>query len=93
MEESRPDTVRTTLHDSGYGALADDWLRARGLQAEGPVGHGRARLAHARDIVGLAVEALRREPTIFLHRPEEGCAECDEARLMKAPSGSSDVFQ
>lgn len=28
MEESRPDTVRTTLHDSGYGALADDWLRA-----------------------------------------------------------------
>lgn len=61
-------------------ALADDWLRARGLQAEGPVGHGTARLARARDIVGLAVDALRRQPTIFLHGPGEGCAECDEAR-------------
>jgi len=62
-------------------ALADDWLRARGLQAEGPVGHGSARLARARDIVGLAVEAMCREPTIFLHGPGEGCADCDEARL------------
>lgn len=62
-------------------ALADDWLRARGLQAEGPVGHGSARLALARDIVGLAVEAMRREPTIFLHGPHQQCADCDEARL------------
>lgn len=61
-------------------ALADDWLRARGLQAEGPVAHGTARLARARDIVGLAVDAMRREPTIFLHEPAEGCGECDEAR-------------
>ncbi len=61
-------------------ALADDWLRVRGLQAEGPVGHGTARLARARDIVGLAVDAIRQQPTIFLHEPREGCAECDEAR-------------
>ncbi len=61
-------------------ALADDWLRARGLQAEGPVGHGTARLARARDIVGLAVDAIRQQPTIFLHEPGEGCADCDEAR-------------
>lgn len=61
-------------------ALADDWLRVRGLQAEGPVGHGTARLARARDIVGLAVDAIRRQPTIFLHEPGEGCADCDEAR-------------
>ena len=61
-------------------ALADSWLRARGLQAEGPVGHGMARLARASDIVGLAVDAMRRQPTIFLHGPEEGCAECDAAR-------------
>lgn len=61
-------------------ALADGWLRARGLQAEGPVGHGTARLARARDIVGLAVDAIRQQPTIFLHEPGEGCAECDEAR-------------
>ena len=61
-------------------ALADGWLRARGLQAEGPVGHGTARLARAQDIVRLAVDALRDEPLLFLHGAEEGCAECDEAR-------------
>jgi aminoglycoside N3'-acetyltransferase len=60
--------------------LADDWLRDRGRQAEGPVGHGTARLARARDIVGLAVEAIGLEPTVFLHGPEEGCTECDRAR-------------
>lgn len=61
-------------------ALADDWLRARGLQFEGPVGHGTARLARARDIVDLAVDAMHREPTIFLHGSGEGCADCDEVR-------------
>jgi len=61
-------------------ALADGWLRARGLQAEGPVGHGPARLARAQDIVRLAVCALRDEPLLFLHGAEDGCAECDEAR-------------
>lgn len=61
-------------------ALADGWLRARGLQAEGPIGHGTARLARAQDIVRLAVDALRDEPLLFLHGAEEGCGECDEAR-------------
>lgn len=61
-------------------ALADDWLRARGLQAEGPVGHGTARLARSQHIVRLAVDALRREPLLFLHGVEESCGECDEAR-------------
>ncbi len=27
IEESRPDAVRATLHDSGYGELADQWLQ------------------------------------------------------------------
>jgi aminoglycoside N3'-acetyltransferase len=61
-------------------ALADGWLRARGLQAEGPVGHGMARLFRARDVVRLAVDELRRDPLLFLHGVGEGCAECDEAR-------------
>jgi aminoglycoside 3-N-acetyltransferase-4 len=61
-------------------ALADGWLRARGLQAEGPVGHAHARLARARDIVAVAVGHLAREPLLFLHPPEAGCAECDAAR-------------
>ncbi len=61
-------------------ALADGWLRARGLQAEGPVGHGTARLFRARDVIRLALDQLRRDPLLFLHDAEEGCAECDEAR-------------
>jgi len=60
--------------------LADDWLRACGLQAEGPVGHGRARLFRAQDVVRLALERLRRDPFVFLHGSGEGCDECDLAR-------------
>jgi aminoglycoside 3-N-acetyltransferase len=61
-------------------ALADDWLRARGLQSEGPVGYAHARLFRARDVVALAREQLTRDPLLFLHAPEEGCEECDAAR-------------
>lgn len=61
-------------------AFADEWLRARGLQSEGRVGHAQARLAHARDIVGVALEQLARDPLLFLHPPSAGCVECDEAR-------------
>lgn len=61
-------------------ALADEWLRARGLQAEGPVGHAHARLMRAHDVVAVAREQLAREPLIFLHQPGDGCAECDAAR-------------
>lgn len=28
IEESQPDTACATLHDSGYGELAEHWLRA-----------------------------------------------------------------
>ncbi len=61
-------------------ALADGWLRERGLQAEGRVGHAPARLARARDIVEVARERLARDPLLFLHPRGAGCAECDEAR-------------
>ncbi len=61
-------------------SLVDEWLRTRGLQSEGPVGHGHARLMRSRDVVNVACEALARDPLIFLHRPEEGCDDCDEAR-------------
>jgi aminoglycoside 3-N-acetyltransferase len=60
--------------------LADEWLRARGLQSEGRVGHAHARLVRARDIVRVALEHLARDPLLFLHPPSAGCAECDEAR-------------
>jgi aminoglycoside N3'-acetyltransferase len=61
-------------------AFADEWLRARGLQAEGRVGHAHARLARARDIVDLALEHLAGDPLLFLHPPGVGCEECDRAR-------------
>lgn len=61
-------------------ALADDWLRARGQQEEGPVGNAVARLFRSRHLVAAAVERLRAEPLVFLHGPEMGCGECDDAR-------------
>lgn len=65
-------------------ALADEWLRVRGLQREGRVGYGQARLARARDIVEVALEQLASDPLVFLHSPGAGCAECDEARASVA---------
>jgi aminoglycoside N3'-acetyltransferase len=61
-------------------ALADGWLRERGLQSEGRVGHAAARLARARDVVAVALERLRRDPLLFLHPEGAACTECDEAR-------------
>lgn len=61
-------------------ALADGWLRALGRQSEGRVGHAHARLARARDIVAAALARLARDPLLFLHDPNAGCAECDTAR-------------
>jgi aminoglycoside N3'-acetyltransferase len=60
-------------------AFADEWLRARGLQSEGRVGHAHARLARARDIVEVTLERLARDPLLFLHPPGAGCEECDRA--------------
>jgi aminoglycoside N3'-acetyltransferase len=66
-------------------SLADNWLRARGLQLEGPVGHAHARLMSSRDVVQVALEHLSRDPLIFLHPPSAGCNECDEARSSVQP--------
>ncbi|MEZ5667330.1 MAG: AAC(3)-IV family aminoglycoside N-acetyltransferase [Alphaproteobacteria bacterium] len=61
-------------------ALADDWLRAAGLQSEGPVGHGHARLMASRDLVAVAGARLAADPLVFLHPQTADCAECDAAR-------------
>ena len=61
-------------------ALADGWLRERGMQREGRVGNAHARLLEARDVVAVAREQLERDPLIFLHDEREGCEECLEAR-------------
>jgi aminoglycoside 3-N-acetyltransferase len=63
----------------------DEWLRARGLQREGPMGHAAARLCESRDLVDVAVEHLRRDPLVFICAPERQCAECDAARASVGP--------
>jgi aminoglycoside 3-N-acetyltransferase len=61
-------------------ALADEWLRSRGLQSEGRVGHAHARLMRSQDLVRVTVENLRRDPLVFLHPASAGCDQCDAAR-------------
>lgn len=60
-------------------ALADEWMRARGLQREGTVGHAHARLMRSRDLVEVVVEQLRRDSVIFLHPQGTRCDECETA--------------
>ena len=69
-------------------ALADGWLRERGLQSEGVVGYAHARLIRSRDIVAVAREHLAREPLVFLHPADARCADCDEARRSIATTPS-----
>jgi aminoglycoside 3-N-acetyltransferase len=60
--------------------LAGEWLRARGLEREGRVGSALARLASARAIVTVALDALERDPLVFLHPVGHDCEECRSAR-------------
>lgn len=69
-------------------ALADGWLRARDFQREGHVGQAHARLMNARDVVGVVCEQLARDPLVFLHPAESGCAECNAARASIAATGA-----
>jgi aminoglycoside N3'-acetyltransferase len=82
LQDGRP--VRMNYEENDHCcqrfAFADEWLRARGLQSEGRVGHAHARLARARDIVEVTLERLARDPLLFLHPPSAGCEECDRAR-------------
>jgi aminoglycoside 3-N-acetyltransferase len=82
LQDGRP--VRIDYEENDHCcerfAFADAWLRARGLQSEGRVGHAHARLARSRDIVAVAVEHLAHDPLLFLHPASAGCGECDEAR-------------
>jgi aminoglycoside N3'-acetyltransferase len=91
LEDGRP--VRLDYWENDHCcarfALADDWLRTRGLQAEGSVGHAEARLVRARDIVDVALEHLRNDPLIFLHPPAAACAECDAARRSATAGGEA----
>ena len=69
----------------GFGQM-DDWLRERGLQREGPVGNGDARLCASRDVIAIAVAHLGADPLVFLCAASEGCEECDAARGSLLPA-------
>lgn len=60
-------------------ALADNWLRARGAQAEGRVGYGTARLIRSREVVDAVTENLLDATCVLLHARGSGCRECEEA--------------
>jgi aminoglycoside 3-N-acetyltransferase len=72
--------VAETDHCCTRFRLADDWLRARGLQRMGKVGNADARLFNSREVIALALEHLAADPLLFLCPPAEGCEECDLAR-------------
>lgn len=82
MRDGRPTRVDYLENDHccEWFALADDWLRAQDVQREARVGQAHARLVRSRDVVDVVRERLARDPLIFLHDPEDGCVECDEAR-------------
>jgi len=58
--------VRETDHCCAGFQLADEWLRARGLQREGKVGNADARLSEACNLVEVAVEHLALNSLVFL---------------------------
>ena len=59
-------------------ALLDEWLDTAGLQCRGVVGRADARLVRSHDVVAVATERLRANPTVFLDPPGTD-AECDAA--------------
>ena len=59
--------------------LADGWMKDRGLQSEGLVGHAPSRLMRSRDLVDTVLPRLKRDPCVFLHPRDAGCEECAEA--------------
>jgi aminoglycoside N3'-acetyltransferase len=87
LEDGRPTRVDYVENDHCCArfALADEWLRAAGLQREGRVGNATARLVRSRDVVRVVVDKLAEDPVLFLHRPDERCDECDEARASIRP--------
>ena len=82
--------VRETDHCCAGFQLADEWLRARGLQREGKVGNADARLSEARDLVKVAVEHLVLNPLVFLCSRGSGCDQCDAARASIRSADSLD---
>ncbi len=82
LQKGRPMRIDYGENDSCCQrfTFVDDWMRDRGLQKEGSVGHARARLVRSRDVVNIVTEKLGDDRLTFLHPPDFGCEECDLAR-------------
>lgn len=80
--------IAETDHCCSRFRLADDWLRARGLQREGKIGSADARLFESRDVVAVALEHLALDPLVFLCPRGEGCEDCTAAHASVARGGS-----
>jgi aminoglycoside 3-N-acetyltransferase len=72
--------IAETDHCCRGFAMADAWLRERGSQREGKVGHADARLCASRDLVTVAVETLPTDPLRFLCAVNEQCDEWESGR-------------
>ena len=81
-QDGRAETVliAETDHCCAGFRKVEPLLRERGALAEGPVGHGHARLSPAQALVDVAREHLAADPLFFLCAREAGCEECDRAR-------------
>lgn len=71
---------RENDHCCRHFKRVDGWLRAEGLQAEGPVGHGNGRLVRSTDVTRVVVSRLKEDSLVFLCPPASGCGECELAR-------------
>ena len=72
-DDDAPFAHRATPASADLGVVADTFWRMPGV-------------VRSRDVVALAVEALARDPLLFLHGPEARCEECDAARASIAPA-------
>ena len=81
LRDRRPTRVDYAENDCCCArfALVDEWLEAEGRQRRGPLGHGEARRARARDVVAVVTARLEADELAFLHQRGVD-AECDAAR-------------
>ena len=82
LEDGRPKRIDYLENDHCCELFkrADDWLKQRGVQSDGIVGHAPSRLMRSRDLVETVLSHLARDPWAFIHPSGSGCEECAQAR-------------
>ncbi len=82
LEDGKPKRIDYLENDHCCALFqqAEDWLKRRGMQTDGVVGHAACRLMRSRDLIETVLAQLRRDPWAFIHTAESGCEECAQAR-------------